>query len=295
MSKVDSRAAFEVRVLGAGDERRLEAFFARHADHSLFQRSNLRHAGAIDDGRRYGGVYAAALVNDDVVGVVAHYWNGFVMPLVPAGGRDVRALLDAALAASGRPVAGVIGGWDQVTAVLMHRVLKGRIALRCDREILFALPLADLAVPAPLAAGEVAVRALADDDLPLLSAWRVEYLVETFALPRSGATWDEASRDIAAWHQEGRAWVAEARGRPVAFTGFNAALPEMVQVGGVYTPPFGRARGFARSAVAGSLLRARAAGAGRAVLFTDVANVAAQRAYAALGFEPIGDWGMVRF
>jgi predicted GNAT family acetyltransferase len=89
--------------------------------------------------------------------------------------------------------------------------------------------------------------------------------------------------------------VAEAQGRPVAFTGFNAALPDVVQVGGVYTPPFGRARGFARAAVAGSLLHARDRGAVRAVLFTDVDNAPAQRAYRALGFEPVGDWGLVRF
>jgi predicted GNAT family acetyltransferase len=120
-------------------------------------------------------------------------------------------------------------------------------------------------------------------------------MVETFALPRTGETWDQANRDIVAWYDEGRVWVAESHGRPVAISGFNAALPDVVQVGGVYTPPFGRARGFARVAVAGSLLQARDAGADRAVLFTGVANAPAQRAYRALGFEAIGDWGSVRF
>ncbi len=287
--------AFDIRILGAGDEPRLEAFFARCPDLTLFQRSNLRHAGAIDDGRRYGGTYAAALVNDEVVGVVAHYWNGNVMPLAPAGGDAARALLDAAIATSGRDVVGVVGSWDQVAAILMHRTLKGRIAKRCAREILFALPLTELVVPRALTTDNITVRATDDGDLPLLAAWRLEYLVEMFDLPRDGATWDAASQDVASLHAEGRAWVVEAQGRPVAFTGFNAALPDVVQVGGVYTPPFGRARGFARMAVAGSLLRARQAGAGRAVLFTDVANNAAQRAYRALGFEPIGDWGLVRF
>ncbi|TXL78745.1 GNAT family N-acetyltransferase [Vineibacter terrae] len=288
-------SAFDIRILGAGDEPRLEAFFADNPDLTLFQRSNLRHAGAIDDGRRYGGTYAAALVNDEVVGVVAHYWNGNVMPLVPSGGHDVRVLLDAALAASGRKIVGVVGSWDQVAATLMHPTVRGRIAKRCAREILFALPLTELVVPQALSAGDITVRSMGDDDLPLLAAWRVEYLVEMFDLPRTATTWDVAAQDVAALHAEGRAWVVEAQGRPVAFTGFNAALPDVVQVGGVYTPPFGRARGFARVAVAGSLLRARQAGADRAVLFTDVSNNAAQRAYRALGFEPIDDWGLVRF
>jgi predicted GNAT family acetyltransferase len=286
---------FDVRILGAGDEARLDSFFARDPDLTLFQRSNLRHAGAVDDGRRFGGTYAAALVRDEIVGVVAHYWNGIVMPLAPGGGRDARVLIDAALEATGREVAGVIGTWDQVAASMMHPAMSGRVPRQHFREILYALALADLVVPPALSAGEVTVRAIADDDLPLLSAWRFEYLVEAFTLPRIGATWDEANRDVADWHQDRRAWVAETGNRPVAFTGFIAALPDVIQIGGVYTPPFGRARGFARIAVAGSLLQARAAGARRAVLFTDVDNVSAQRAYRALGFEPVGDWGLVRF
>ena len=75
--------AFDIRLLGPGDERRLEAFFGRMPDLTLFQRSNLRQAGAVDDGRRYSGTYAAAIANEEVIGVVAHYWNGFVMPLAP--------------------------------------------------------------------------------------------------------------------------------------------------------------------------------------------------------------------
>jgi predicted GNAT family acetyltransferase len=45
--------------------------------------------------------------------------------------------------------------------------------------------------------------------------------------------------------------------------------------------------------VAGSLLAARAQGARRAVLFTDDDNLPAQRAYIALGFERVGDYGLV--
>lgn len=65
----------------------------------------------------------------------------------------------------------------------------------------------------------------------------------------------------------------------------------MVQVGGVYTPPALRSRGYARCAVAGSLLAARAEGAERAILFTN--NPAAVRAYEALGFARIGEYALV--
>jgi predicted GNAT family acetyltransferase len=47
--------------------------------------------------------------------------------------------------------------------------------------------------------------------------------------------------------------------------------------------------------VAGSLLDARAAGARQAVLFTGKDNEHAQRAYRALGFRVVGDYGVVLF
>ncbi len=81
-------------------------------------------------------------------------------------------------------------------------------------------------------------------------------------------------------------------GTIVATTAFNAQIPEMVQVGGVYTPPASRGRGYARCVVAGSLLDARADGtADRAILFTP--NPAAARAYEAIGFRRISDYALV--
>ena len=70
-------------------------------------------------------------------------------------------------------------------------------------------------------------------------------------------------------------------------------LPDAVQVGGVWTPPQLRNRGYARAVVAGALLAVRAAGVRRSVLFTAEANLPAQRAYAALGFTRIGDWALI--
>lgn len=285
----------DIRILGAGDEKLMAAYFERAPDHTLIQRSNLARAGAAWNGQRYGGIFAASFEAGRMTGVIAHYWTGFIAPLVEDVARDFRPLLDALFDASPLPLGGVLGGWDQVTATMMHPRVAGHQVRRCDREILYALPLDALLVPSALRYGEIAVRAIAADDLPMLTAWRTEYLVETFRLARSTATYDEAAHELGAALEERRGWVAEADGRPLAYTGFNAALPDVVQVGGVYTPPFARARGLARAAVAGSLLKAREGGARRAVLFTDVANVAAQRAYGALGFTPIGDWGIARF
>jgi predicted GNAT family acetyltransferase len=92
---------------------------------------------------------------------------------------------------------------------------------------------------------------------------------------------------------EGTAWVLEADGALVACQQFNATLPDVVQVGGVWTPPDLRGRGYGRAVVAGALLAARADGVRRGVLFTGEWNVSAQRAYEALGFARVGDWALL--
>ena len=66
-----------------------------------------------------------------------------------------------------------------------------------------------------------------------------------------------------------------------------------MQIGGVWTPPEFRGRGYARGVVAGSLVVARKHGVQRAVLFADPANDTARRAYLYLGFRIVGDYGLV--
>ena len=79
----------------------------------------------------------------------------------------------------------------------------------------------------------------------------------------------------------------------MALSGFNAVLREAVQIGPVYTPPELRRRGYARAAVAASLLDARAEGVQTAILFTGQDNLPAQKAYTALGFRHVGAFRLV--
>jgi len=85
--------------------------------------------------------------------------------------------------------------------------------------------------------------------------------------------------------------VVLAEGRLVSLSAFNASLPDVVQLGGIFTPPDARSRGFGRAGVAGSLLAARERGVSRAVLFTE--NPAAIRCYESVGFRRVGDYGLV--
>jgi predicted GNAT family acetyltransferase len=50
---------------------------------------------------------------------------------------------------------------------------------------------------------------------------------------------------------------------------------------------------YGRAAVAASLLDARAPGATKAILFTGEDNIAAQKAYVALGFRQVGSYRLL--
>lgn len=276
-----------VRTLGAGDEAALEAYLRPRADSSMFLRANARAAGLADRGERLQATYAAAFDGDAIVGVAAHAWNGIV--LLQAPDEHLGDVVRTAVAASGRAVNGLSGPWAQVVAARVALGLAAAPTQFDSRDDLFALALERLRVPAPLEDGRWVGRTQRDDDLELLARWRAAYLVETLGAPPGPDTDEEARRQAAV----GGWWLVDVEGEPCAITTFNAQLPDVVQVGGVYTPPERRGRGYARAAVAASLLDARARGAARAILFTGAGNEPARRAYLALGFEIVGDYGLV--
>jgi ribosomal protein S18 acetylase RimI-like enzyme len=276
------------RVLGAADGPALEAFLARHGDSSMFLRSNARRGGLEYHGRPLEANYAAAFERDGVTAVAAHCWNGLLLVQAPC---HLAAVVRLAVAESGRPVSGISGPWDQVVAARAALGLEAARPAKEGREHLFALPLADLVIPPALATRRVACRRPRAAELELLVAWRRAFYVEALELPDTSSVALQARDDVLRLQADGWQWIALAHGTPVAYAALSARVQDAAQVGGVWTPPELRGRGYARAAVAGALLAARADGATRAVLFTDDAYAA--RAYQALGFRRTGEYGLV--
>jgi len=283
-----------IQILRPGDEERLEAFAVRHADSSMFLRANPAAAGLVDTDDPRSGTYAAAVDGDGrIVAVAAHSVYGTVVTQAPA---HLDELVRACVAASGREVVGLLGPWAQVVAARAALQMNDRSAHMESRDILFGLDLADLVVPAPLARGEVRCRRATDADLDLLAVWRAGYHVELLGDADSEPLRARCRSEVRDRIGDGCVFVLErSAGELVAMTSFNATLPDIVQVGGVWTPPELRSRGYARAAVAGSLVDARERGVTRAVLFTGDDNIAAQRPYRAIGFAECGDYGLILF
>jgi RimJ/RimL family protein N-acetyltransferase len=278
-----------IRILHAGDEANLERFLQPHLETSLFLLSNMRQAGLIDSGQPFQGTYAAAFEGEAISGVVALFWNGSLIYQAPS---YLPALQEAVQIASGRPLRTLLGPAAQVQAGLEALGAAVQVWMD-DPQVLFGLSLVDLVVPEPLHTGAVRARLLHADDLPLLVRWRVASRIESFLEPDTPDLWEEAQAGVERYLVSQRQWVLEAGGVPVSTCTLNAEIREVVQVGGVYTPPEARGRGYARAVVAAALRDVRAEGVQTGILFTDDNNLSAQKAYQAIGFRPIGDYRIV--
>jgi ribosomal protein S18 acetylase RimI-like enzyme len=222
--------------------------------------------------------------------VVAHYWNANLITQATA---HLLALGRAAVEGSGRPIRGVLGPEPQVSDLAAELDIKPETVQLDESQKLFSLELEDLRAPEGLRTGQLVARRAEPQELELLTDWRVSFAMETLGDSDAAARRDAYRDGVGQLLQEGRAWVLENGGEVVSHSAFNTATQEAVQIGGVWTPPEFRRRGYGRAVVAASLLDARAEGVRLATLFTGEDNLPAQRAYEALGFRHLGRYRVV--
>lgn len=288
----------ELRLLGAQDRDALTRLLAAQPDATMFFRSNLAQAGIDYTGAYFSAQYIGAAMGGQIRAVIAHCWNDMLLVHAPGEAADlVPQLAERVVAISGRPISGLLGGWPQITAIRAALQLEERPTNMCSRDLLFALDLAELRVPALLKTEtDVHWRPAEDRDIEQLVGFRIAYHRELLGTPDSSGLPDQC-RDEVMSRMDGNTFVlVDIRSEePASCSSFNARVPDTVQVGGVFTPPALRGRGYGRAVVAGSLLAVRDQGVARSILFTGRDNPAAQAAYRALGYQVVGDYGLVLF
>lgn len=265
---------------GHGDLDDIRAFLKQRDWQAMFPLVNLDRHG-IDGG--HPRAVRMWLSRDDcgaVTDVLSVTKEGMVMPMLPSG--DWAA---AAKVLDGLMTFGFVGPAEQCRPLKAAMGLTNAPATLDHDEPQFLLGLDALRMP-PAPEGERFV-SIGDAPRAVVEQWRVDYDVEALRMDRAKAE-AEGSAEIAGYIAADSHRVLMAGGEPVCLTGFNAALPDIVQIGGVYTPPAHRGRGYARRAVALHLAEAKAKGASRATLFS--ASDGASRAYRAIGFEEVGRW-----
>jgi uncharacterized protein len=278
----------DIRVLNNSDQPRLESFLLQHRDSSMFLRSNAWRVGLEYRNEPFHALYAGVVQEEQIIGVVAHAWSGMLLLQCPG---EINELVQSCVSLSGRKVTGLAGPADQVRRARYALQLQDAPVNIDEEELLYALDLKDLAIPAALQNGEILCRHPFTEERDTLCRWRTVYDIETLGSTDTEETRIRASAALDRQIADGNAWVAIRNGELVSLSAFNAALPDIVQLGGIYTPPEFRGNGYAKSSVAGSLIAARQRGVSRAILFTS--NPSAAKSYVAVGFRHIGDYGLV--
>ncbi len=207
----------------------------------MFLRSNARAEGLDFHGEPLQADYVAAFDGDRIVAVAAHCWNGMILVQAPV---HLATVVRAAVEHSARPVSGISGPAAQVEAARRALGVEDRPAPKHGREELFALDLHDLVVPAPLADGRWTCRRPREVELDLVTDWRVAFYEEALHRPDAPGLRDEATEDVRLIHERRMDWLLTDGDRPVAYSAFNAQLPDIVQIGGVWTPPALRGQGL---------------------------------------------------
>lgn len=255
-------------------------FMFAHAKIMMFPLTNLTRYGLGGDHPRAMHVWAFKR-DGQITDVLSVSQEGIIFPCCPNG-----HWATAADTLRGLRIKGFIGDQAQVSSLRAAIGMTQR-AQRDVSEPSFVLDTDVLKMPDT---SGFRLCSLGAAPRELMVGWRANYEVETLHVARNVAELqaDQRIRDFIAADTH-RVLIKD--GAPVSTTGFNAALPEIVQIGGVYTPPALRGRGYARIALAMHLTEVAARGVTKAVL--SAANESAARAYRALGFERAGDFAMV--
>lgn len=252
-------------------------FLRQHLDHAMFPLNNIAQYG-IDGRHDYAMRFWVAKAGGVITDAVGLANSGAVMPVCPnADWAALRAALQ------GESVARFLGPAQQVRPLIAALGMENVATTLDDDDGQYALELSQLRLPD----GPGNIVPIAQAPEAVIRDWLVQYEREALQAPPEQAVRD-ADFSYNQYCAESSHVVLMAGETPLAMTGFNARIPEAVQIGGVFTPPDLRGRGYARRALALHLDSARGKGVSRASLFA--ASEVAARAYIGIGFERIGDW-----
>ena len=257
-------------------------FLSPLAAQSMFPLANLRNHG-LNKQHRHSPNFWLTRRDGKVTDILTITQGGLVLPQCPSmEWNDLHETL------AKRDLTGIIGPADQSRSFLSTFGLDLAPKSLDQDEPQYELILEDLLIPD----GSSDIFPLATADKEEMIRWRYEYELETLNMRPEDAR-PTAERDYDSYCSAKSHVVLREGAAAVCTTGFNARLPDIVQIGGVYTPPNFRRRGHARRAVALHLQQAKFEGVKRATLFS--ANEYAARAYQAIGFTYVGEWTLCLF
>jgi ribosomal protein S18 acetylase RimI-like enzyme len=279
-----------IRHITASDLGRVRAFLESHVDTSLFLLSTLASLGPQLSPHLNSGNFRVIEEQGAVVAVFCLTRRGNL--LVQAGGRaDLAEHIFEACKTEPIEVRGVVGEW--ATAEALWMLLRADPRFEPTHNIKDVLYSSMLREPPPGGGRSLNVHTLDAADFVQWERLNTAYFAE-LNLPVQ-ATLDQRQTDFMTRIRSGLWWGAfDDRHELVSIASINAVYGSIAQVGGVYTRPDSRRNGLARTVL--QLLMEEShdrLGFEKLVLFTGEGNTAARGLYESLGFEAVGEFGLL--
>jgi predicted GNAT family acetyltransferase len=245
---------------------------------------------ALRAGRRYGPDRPFFAVVHDANAILGAAMRTPPFNLIIAAGTEERAvplILDA-LARETEDLTGITGPNDLARSAA--ETWSARTGRRARQHM--ALRIYRLTRVRPPRGVRGQMRPAGPADLDLVADWLLAFARESGAQVPASATEHRAQMERWIASDGVRLWVD---GQVVSVAGAQGPTPNGIRIGGVYTPPELRRRGYASALVAALSQEQLDRGRTFCFLFTDLANPTSNKIYMEIGYEPVSDVADHRF
>ena len=278
-----------MQIERVADQREAIGFLKAHEDYSLFLLSNLETYGLALGDPSYSGNYKLVRDGGKVIAVFCLVRAG---KLLIQSERSDRLFFEAVLQScleDNIPITGMLGEWNFCSTFWHYLKEKGIIGSETyvSKEVLYAADLSQL-----LLKPENNVRLLQIDDWEQWIDLRMAY-IEEMKLPLQQSMdeiREEFERDVAMKI----AWGLFLQEELVSIADLNAKAMDLGQVGGVFTVPQHRKKGYS-SAVMRQLMHdaKHLHNLRKLIIFTGEDNISARKVYESLGVAAIGYYALL--
>ncbi|MCB1149767.1 MAG: GNAT family N-acetyltransferase [Chlamydiia bacterium] len=265
------------------------AFLKKKEDFSLFLLGNLEAHGTKLTKARNSGNFKLIRVDGQIIAVFSLTKRG-VLIVQSSSSEDwiLDKILDACLD-EGIPILGLLGEWHFCKR-LWNLFKKKEIILKetlISKEILYAVDVSNQGL-----SHNRHVRFLTPTDYQQWKPLRIEYLKEE-GLPNDLS--DQQLHELFLEKVEGKiSWGYFLEQSLVAMAELNAMAADLGQVGGVYTAPIHRKKGFAKSVMHQLMRDAKNIHEIRKlIIFTGEKNHSARKLYESLDTDPVGYYALM--
>lgn len=271
-----------VKKLNNTHKQNLQTYLSIYKDSSLFMLGNIYKSGLTFNNQPYHGDYLGSFSKQSQInGVLAHYWNGSLM--IQTESKDIISeLTETFCSYCTRPINQILGQDEQVISLIENLGLDDRYFSSNTQEELYRIDLVNLA-PQINKIKNYSLVSAAQTDETILLQWLRDYEIQTLNAENNQNLLNHVKKRVEQIKSQQFSYVLKVDDNPVALCGSNSNLPDVIQIGPIWTPPEYRNNGYARLVLNEVLLKAKEHGIKRAVLFSD--NPIAIKIYTAIGFK----------